>query len=332
MPIPIYTDFDDKQKHFRARHQIINKKEDFYFLYKDIKNFVQFKEHHGASKFVFRGVCDASFKNYTSAQREYLLLDGRPRTSFKAFICAEIDALKGNKVYQHFLEEQELRNNDWHALSFLQHFGGDSICLDFSYDLDKALFFMTVGAEPVSSDNRDLDDYMSLYYMRYPAEFDIANINDNDAQRGNKMVADARNQDSTLSIDTGLVAQNLTEQKFEEYFDAMHDKQEPFLAIDKENRILNAFYLGINQVLLSIENPNILAQDGCFAVILNENTPYEHEDLYCVDIHRSIVGYIAHILASKGITQDKIYTKADNYQEAAREAKAQACQLLKQHV
>lgn len=332
MRVPSYTDFDDKQKHFRARHQIINTDEDFYSAYLDIRNFVKFKEQQRAGKFVFRGVRDASFKNYTSAQREYLLLDSRPRTSFKDFIRAEIDALKDIYVYRHFVEEQKIENNDWHALSFLQHFGGDSICLDFSYDLDKALFFMTVGAEPVSSDNRDLDDYMSLYYMRYPAEYDIANINDNDAQRGNKMVADARNQDPTLSIDTGLVAQNLTEQKFEEYFDAMHDKQEPFLAIDKENRILNAFYLGIKNVIVTIENPNILAQDGCFAVILNENTPYEHEDLYCVDIHRSLVGYIAHILASKGITQDKIYTKADNYQDAAREAKAQACQLLKQHV
>ena len=60
-------------------------------------------------------------------------------------------------------------------LALMQHYGAPSIMLDFSHDIFSSLFFMCDGAGK-PSDNGELEDYVSLYFMSSRLDWLMATV------------------------------------------------------------------------------------------------------------------------------------------------------------
>lgn len=315
MNIPKYT-LKEKKQVFDGLHRTVESIDDF-------KNWVKDQEcvhekrpddlaradmsNNAEPFFVYRGLNDASFKNYTSVQR-WLFTNDYGETDFTRLIGNEINALRKDENYCNYLTAHQLGFDEWHALSFLQHYGGYTPCLDFTKDFNMALFFATYKASPANEN--PLSRYVSIYYMNYPCEFDIYEMHSNSAQNADKLVADYQ---GPYQIDYSEIRNKLTTMPFNNLFSTFKDEQRPYMAIDNDVWIMDAPHIGINEQH-AITNNNIVNQNGCFAVNFSTKQPYEHGKLWCVDINKDLIPEIKTILKSKGIDESAVYS-ADGYRE-----------------
>lgn len=142
--------------------------------YERISNKKQFDEFYirnsnqGYIPKIFRGVNDAKYKMLTSLQVAYLVKELKNSSYNKrvAFVQLEIDHIADNK--RKYCRNGQFPNGiedvDFLYMSFLQHFGLYTPFLDFSYNLDKALFF---AQDKMNTDNieNDIDKYVSVYWL-----------------------------------------------------------------------------------------------------------------------------------------------------------------------
>lgn len=275
--------------------------------------------------FVYRGINDASFKNYTSAQRR-LFLNNYSEADFVRLINGEIQSLRDNEKYCNYLSEHKLGFDEWHALSYLQHYEGDTPCLDFTKDFNMALFFAT---DKVSCPNDDayLSQYISIYYMYYPLEFDIYSMYGHGAQNADRGVADYQ---GPYTIDYSEARELLRTMPFNDLFATLKDKDYPYMAIDNEAWLIDAPHININEQH-AITNNNIINQNGCFAVNFSIKKPYEHGKLWCVDINKDIIPHIENILKTKGIDNTTVYSDDGNL-EIVRTIRDNTNDLIKNDV
>lgn len=150
---------------------LAEKEEAFITGYKRIENSDEFDEwYENLSKKhkIFRGLNEAKYKNYTSAQRHYIENDLEKKgINVNDFIKEELKQIK--QVYKGLLKNYynllEINENDLLYLSFLQHYTGASPLLDFSANVDKALFFMLDEHDSSENSTNNIDKYFSLYYF-----------------------------------------------------------------------------------------------------------------------------------------------------------------------
>ena len=121
---------------------------------------------------IYRGVNNATFKLYSSAQRHWIQKEfshwaAPPAIDFyHHFIQSEIN---NAKAWQNNLLDKFYRSFGHHTayelavLSFLQHYGAPTPLMDWTYSFDSALFF---AIEKLShSEGNDLDNYCSVYII-----------------------------------------------------------------------------------------------------------------------------------------------------------------------
>lgn len=136
------------------------------------------KYHEDGDSFVFRGLSEAKYKMYNSAQRVYInqeLHRQVPPDSiaehYKTFICQLIESTKSwnSGVIQKLLISSGIdENNALAYLSYMQHFGVPTPLLDFSSNPYVALFFAIDNLNYLPSDN-EIDNYFSFYYTHTDA-------------------------------------------------------------------------------------------------------------------------------------------------------------------
>lgn len=111
---------------------------------------------------------EAKFKNYTSAQRKTITDE---LTDQRRLIRSELESLLNSHggLLKQYCESLGMSCSHLYLMSFAQHYGGVSPLLDFSFNLNKSLFFMVEGAEmPIAgADENSLDNFMSLYSSKY---------------------------------------------------------------------------------------------------------------------------------------------------------------------
>ena len=121
------------------------------------------------NRFFFRGVSNASFKIYSSMQRccyernnkgQSILMPELSEEIFRRFNNSKILIDAFNKEVS-----QPSNNSELAKWAFLQHFGGPSHFVDFTPDINSALFFALPkpGEEVYSEDKTDLNNYISIY-------------------------------------------------------------------------------------------------------------------------------------------------------------------------
>lgn len=150
--------------------------------FKDKENWFEYKKIDDIGtllKFIFkirqpmfyRGLCDASYKQYSSIQR---YCDGKGyKGSFHNYEQRLIDATEA--IFKN--NTSSMSYNELSILSFLQHYGCWTPILDFSTDLSTALFFALDGVVAYKKNN-DLSDYISIYAVTQKQQQDLSNMQD----------------------------------------------------------------------------------------------------------------------------------------------------------
>ena len=119
---------------------------------------------NGQTNCIFRGLNEAKYKLFTSLQVHYL----KNAFPFNAreFVAREISELKGahGQLFPRYFRAMDIAETDFLYLSLMQHYSAKTPFLDFSYSLNKALFFAQDGYQDNLSSN-DIDNYVSLYWI-----------------------------------------------------------------------------------------------------------------------------------------------------------------------
>ncbi len=242
---------------------------------------VEFKKLQNNRKLhcVFRGVNEAKYKLFNSAQRKWQNWDlskiGIPykdRINCLLFSCY-------NSLLPRYYKRLGISVNDWLYLSFLQHYNAPSPFLDFSKDFKAALFFACYNVQSYGTTENELDNYMSIYYFKF--------------------VDAAQQIDSLKNIAETLTKQhNINDEHFYEKlsFD-MVMKDRDVIFVPSYSNIMKVGKKK-NQLILATANLRSTSQEGEFVCNGTENKPLEMlfrehgAELYCVDIHKGLCNYM----------------------------------------
>ena len=120
-------------------------------------------------KLIYRGVNEAKYKLYTSLQRQFLsnkVNRNRYRTLFD-FMNEEINQIKSDYVLPKYYKALGAPVTDYLYMSFLQHYGAPTTLMDFSEDIDTALYFATkdVAYKMDGAVQNHISNYVSLYWI-----------------------------------------------------------------------------------------------------------------------------------------------------------------------
>lgn len=172
--LPKYNNLEEKGGAF---HQTIisNKTEVDQLLIPAFKEDFE-KEKTKKHDLIYRGVTNAKYKLFSSAQRAFIEKELDKITTFDALITGEIQkALEyQNGVLRKYLEGFNIPF-DLPVLSFLQHYGAPTPLIDWTYNIEIAMFFSTDGLKHDAS-NTDIDNYFSIYSIDKGQCFDLQNI------------------------------------------------------------------------------------------------------------------------------------------------------------
>ncbi|WP_113922113.1 FRG domain-containing protein [Cognataquiflexum aquatile] len=133
---------------------------------------------------IFRGVNNAEYKMYNSAQREFLSRSNFSinQQDYEAFIDKMVQNAKismNSLLKKHFDSHRNLITDDA-VLSFLQHYKAPTPLLDWTKNPHVALFFCFYFC---SSPDKDINNYVSLYCIetieKIPKYLDFLNQNMN---------------------------------------------------------------------------------------------------------------------------------------------------------
>lgn len=284
MKIPEYKDLKEKKKAFGDNYQRIDTVDDLLSVIDEYKI--------SKGKNVFRGVCEAKYKNYSSAQRYYVVNDlNTTGVTLESLIRQHINELsrhKNNKsknLLPRFYESLGTIQNDLLFLSFAQHYGGISPLLDFTRNINTALFFMTKNSKFTDLGGDDIDNYFSIYCLPVKGY--------------HQELRNKREEEVVNSL------------KFENMI-----LKSPLIITDKAISIRE---MG-KKTIISFSNLNIIRQEGCFVFYFDTNNPTKplEQELYCVDIHKSLLPYIQEkILVPKGFTETYLFPKEEDLAKLA---------------
>src|SRR5690606_3234961 len=119
-------------------------------------------------KIIYRGVKEAKWRLYNSLQRHWITTKKEDdENKYKDFIKELIKCAKeeNNSLLSKFLKLNNISpENDIAVLSFLQHYGCPTPMIDWTYNLNSALYFAFEDVRKYK--NTDIDNYTSIYVMK----------------------------------------------------------------------------------------------------------------------------------------------------------------------
>lgn len=314
-----YNSLDEKKKYFKTC-DIHSSKELWEFV-------------DGCKKqadLVFRGVNEAKYMLYSSAQvRTNASLN---QQEFECIISNAISKVRNNTVLMGLLRKRSKDETDFQILSLLQHYGCGTPVIDFSTNIDAALFFATDRqSKPVQTaaiDDRRIDNYISIYFFN-KKDPNHCSVQSFTAQGGKQ--ADAL--DIKLKQEYGDRYQGISDETMESF------ERLPYVRLSKELSSGGLFAVeghscgqynysvGGKDIDYDISNERIYAQDGLFLFNGLSDKPYEeaaknwYSDIqnYCVNIHKSLEHEIKDYLKNEGIDYKIMYPQTTESQLITKE-------------
>ena len=341
MVLPTYKSLEEKKKFFHYENpEQIN----------TIKEFRSaMKKYEEEKYFLFRGVNEAKYKLYTSAQREWMTQEwDRQGCSFVEFVDGLLSRIKDHNVLMAYHKSLKVYNNDLLYLSFLQHYGAPAPLIDFTYDIRVALFFALDNLVFNKKGSEDIDNYFSLYRINR-REINGLREHYENANRIRDKEIEAKKQSPTTDSEATLSLFNRVFKWYDPEGYGLCNLQKSGLFFLLIPNPYYSFYMEeVPNANLFWSNPNIIAQRGCFLLnpdqemsfdevleaftlnFLNEyNLTGTEEEKYhrsylrvdCLDIHKSLAHYIREeYLKSEGITTETIYPDFNAIANEAYEA------------
>ena len=305
MELPQYNNLTDKNAVQSFASITIDNKRDFDSWYNG---------HKEVKDLIYRGVNEAKYKNFTSSQREWITKEySKEGVLYKDFIGQIIFTLKNNSLLKSYFKSNNIAINDILCLVYLQHFSAPTPLLDFTYDLDDALFFALDGLKDVSSSN-DIDNYFSIYSICL-ADKELTKADsffNNALKKANELVTGFKKDNPSLDVDVELL-NNVD--KFTSWNNGLSGITKFLIPNPLKSRPVKMN--NGDQLLWS--NINLIAQEGCLILNSDEKTPLEglqYTNIECVNIHKLLAEYIKEKYL-KGLDRENIYP--DNY-KIAKEA------------
>ncbi len=295
-----------------------------------------YKEYIEKKEILFRGVKESKWRLYNSLQRFWILNDYlKKEIPYQGFLKNLVDNARkqNNNLLTNFLKINGISpENDIAILSFLQHYGCQTPLLDWTYNLDIALFF---GSENLNKDIKlDIDNYFSIYILeeKHIKNSSLRNIVNEvlksleskvkeDTSRNAELEGiDEENMNKFFSPNRlGLTTKILYGKKLitkastieglfiypMAYFSDTDEKEDYLIPFSLNN---NLNVVNQNGVFIFNNNPIKSLEENSMD-IYKENNP--HEDNYrfciCVNINKSLEDYIIQKLNDKGINKSYIY-------------------------
>jgi len=322
MKIDFYNSLADKAQNFQ--HSTIDTKAQLDDLIK------KWTTVDNTKNYIFRGVTDAKYKLYNSAQRSWKMYElANLGKTFQDFIQTEVDKAKSfqNNLLVKFYNAFGHVAYDLSILSFLQHYGAPTPLLDWTYNFDCALFFGLDGLRHNPSD--DIDNYFSIYAidLRWHEFISISTHLETSLEQIDRILREYPNADAQEVLSQ---IENLSYSFFHQlklFYLPGYTNGGTFYGINSRP----SFKLVYNQ-----HNLNVINQEGLF--VFNSDPDHPLEDYFrgkntasfdgtfyipqiiCWDIHKSLDEYVKrHLTEGRPIPVDKhfIYPQEENIAKTA---------------
>lgn len=333
MTMEVYNSFNDKKKIFI--HTLVL---DIDTLKLELEKFLPITRttKFGTSitvRYFFRGVSNSTYKIYSSMQRCCCDRNNNGQIISMTELSEEIIRRFNNNVILTDALNKEVshpsNNSDLAKWAFIQHFGGPSHFVDFTPDLNSALFFALPNpSEETHSDNlNDLNNYISLYV--YPDNPDKnGNLNlmyQFSSQRGRDLVSDTSRQHPDITIDTtDADREMLTQPIGSAFWDASIYGKDIFqitlLGDGSKNKMTLSnshivkqkgnFFLGKSDEVIPLELAPNLRNAQWDSMGEKHLCPYG----FCLDIHKSLIPKIKQSFSIPD--PNNVYTSDDYIAEA----------------
>ncbi|MFG4003446.1 FRG domain-containing protein [Flavobacterium aquidurense] len=308
--IPIYKTLEEKKKLFENdEFFIINTKAelDRWFEYYSSN----FKKEHSVD-FIFRGMSEAKYKLFTSAQRFWItdnMEQWKPNYSYKDFVEELVNKAKLNPLLKKIFSLYDYSNTerDFPILSLLQHYGAPSPVLDWSYNINCATFFAIDGVKRNLSAGNSIDNYVSVYSIH------------------KKKLHKKKELLSILDIANGIYPP-ITE--FRDFGNENNPNSNSLFILSDFETTTQVDYRGPLKVktkkpITSLYNQNIIPQEGLLMYNPFKDRPIENlfnvklhsegqnlhlEPFKCFNIHKDLTEYLRRLISTKyGIKKSMIY-------------------------
>lgn len=309
--IPVYNSLEEKRNYFEQEP-----KEDFFII--DTKEKLDrwfrfyssnFKKEHPVD-YIYRGVNEAKFKLFSSAQRLWIsdnMDQWKPNYTYKQFIEDLVLNAKSNKLIKRVFDLYSYSEDerDFPIISLLQHYGTPSPVLDWSYNINSAVYFALDGVVRKTENKTPIDDYISIYYL-YKKKFT------------------KRKELISLYDITGNYYPSIT--SFRDLGDESNPNSNVLFLLSDFETTTQIDYVGKLKVLsekpmTSLYNQNIIPQEGLLMYNPFKDRPIEHlfnvpsangrnlelEPFRCFNIHKDLTPYLSRLIAKKGIKKNFIY-------------------------
>lgn len=280
----------------------INQKELAYksLVYGSIKNidtvdefekiYQQLSENNNeVNQFFYRGMPEAKYTLMNSAQRAWNAMKIRQwndSENYRSFFYKILERIKKEFLLKKVMDFYTVTKQfEFSLLSLIQHYGGYTPLLDWSYDLNVALYFAIINQH---SNNflgqEDINQYCSLYII-----------------------------DNTHAKLQSLAEDNSFKEAFESVRDRDMGANRIFYFSDFDRRDSD------RPPLTSVFNQNIIPQKGLFIFNPSRTTPIETyllekcndaenaQGFTCYNINKGLSEYIQRKIASQGYNKDFIF-------------------------
>lgn len=229
--LPIYKDFEEKSKFFNSV------KIDTWEEYQ------KFVEEQIGVKGIYRGISSASYKIFTSLQREYITKELKGKFNLSDFV----DSIRRNELFKNYFKFFKIVPSKLSIYSFLQHYGAPTPFLDFTTNYEKALYFAIENYDSTRVEEGSINDYFTIFLIK-ESDYDLIEIPE---------VIKGLIEIKKLTKQASAGYEDYSEELMNEHIDNM-------FSINTCNVFLIKHYEEFIDIYNSYNNIRIIAQEGLF--------------------------------------------------------------------